>query len=297
MPRRRNTLVAIVTAGILSAVGAGSYVSWSAMAEERPAAFDTNDVTAATRTIDIDSLYTAKAEESTPSDSSFVAEIAPDRTISGRVSWYGPGFNGRRTTSGERFDKSEMTAAHKTLPFNSLVRVVDIATGRGILVRINDRGPYCGGRVMDLSEGAARRLGIAGRGTAATRIEIFAPEKSAEHNGRVAMTFDIEGRAVVPHGYSVKVAGLDGFDEAISLQQSLQGQGYKDVYLTQVRQKGAIAYEVSIGLFSSDRLCGTLLAELDDRYSAAEVVRFEGSEPVADGANLAKADSVEGEGL
>jgi rare lipoprotein A len=297
MPRRRNTLVALVTAGILSAVGAGSYVSWSAMAEERPAAFDTKDTTAATRTINVDSLYTAKAEESTPSDSSFVVEIAPDRTISGRVSWYGPGFNGRRTASGERFDKSEMTAAHKTLPFNSLVRVVDVATGRGVLVRVNDRGPYCGGRVMDLSEGAARRLGIAGRGTATTRIEIFAPEKEAERDGRVVMTFDIEGRAVAPHGYSVKVAELGGFDEAISLQQSLQGQGYKDVYLTQVRTKGTISYEISIGLFSSDRLCGTLLAELNGHYSSAAVTHFDERAQAAAPASLAKADSADSEGL
>ncbi len=79
---------------------------------------------------------------------------------SGYASWYGPGFHGKRTASGERFDQHAMTAAHRTLPFGTRVRVTH--KGRSVVVRINDRGPFVHGRVIDLSMAAAKRLGIAG---------------------------------------------------------------------------------------------------------------------------------------
>lgn len=76
------------------------------------------------------------------------------------ASWYGPGFHGRRTASGERFNQHAMTAAHRTLPFGTLVRVTH--KGRSVTVRINDRGPFIRGRSLDLSKGAARQIGCAG---------------------------------------------------------------------------------------------------------------------------------------
>lgn len=82
----------------------------------------------------------------------------------GEASWYGPKFAGRPTASGETFDPTELTAAHRTLPFGSLVRVTSERTGKSVVVRINDRGPYHGNRVIDLSEAAAREIGIKNRG-------------------------------------------------------------------------------------------------------------------------------------
>lgn len=76
------------------------------------------------------------------------------------TSWYGPGFHGRLTANGERFNQWAMTAAHKTLPFGSVVRVT--YKGRSVTVRINDRGPFIKGRSLDLSKAAARRIGCAG---------------------------------------------------------------------------------------------------------------------------------------
>ena len=82
----------------------------------------------------------------------------------GQASWYGPRFHGRRTASGERYDQHAMTAAHKTLPFGSLVRVRSLVTGKEIDVRINDRGPFIRGRVIDISRAAAESLGMMGLG-------------------------------------------------------------------------------------------------------------------------------------
>ena len=84
------------------------------------------------------------------------------RAISGIASWYGPGFHGRRTASGERFNTNALTAAHRTLPFGAKVRVVNQRTGRSVVVRINDRGPYAHGRVIDLSRAAAQTIGLSG---------------------------------------------------------------------------------------------------------------------------------------
>ena len=274
--RSRRTLLAIAAAGIMSAVGVGSYAGWTANADVRPAVFDD---ASSQLTMNIDSLYTAMTAEAPETDSSYIAELGPERTIAGRVSWYGPGFHGRRTANGERFDRNEMSAAHRSLPFGSLVRVVDVATGKGVLVRINDRGPFCGGRVLDLSEEAAERLGIRGRGTASARIEIFTkpvPNSLGTSGNTSSLTFDLSGRAIVPHGFAVEMARTADFDEAIGMQQRLREQGFENVYLTQIAEaKGKTSYKVTIGLFSSERLCKSLLAELEDQFKTASMFRFD----------------------
>jgi len=88
----------------------------------------------------------------------------------GIASWYGPGFHGRFTASGERYDMDAMTAAHKSLPFGTVVEVRNLDNGRTARVRINDRGPFVKGRILDLSRAAAKALGIYGPGTAPVEI-------------------------------------------------------------------------------------------------------------------------------
>ncbi len=89
-------------------------------------------------------------------------QTATGTVQTGKASWYGPGFHGRRTASGEIFNSNSMTAAHKTLPFGTRVKVTSRRTGRSVVVRINDRGPFVRGRIIDLSKASARRLGVAG---------------------------------------------------------------------------------------------------------------------------------------
>ena len=92
------------------------------------------------------------------------SELEATSLGSGTASYYGREFHGRRTANGERYDMHALTAAHKTLPFGTLVRVVSPTTGKSVVVRINDRGPYVKGRVIDLSRAAAERLGVHGHG-------------------------------------------------------------------------------------------------------------------------------------
>lgn len=94
------------------------------------------------------------------------------RSSHGRASFYANAFDGRKTASGERYDAREMTAAHRTLPLGAKVRVVENASRRAVVVRINDRGPYARGRDIDLSQRAALMLGITDRGVADVTIEV-----------------------------------------------------------------------------------------------------------------------------
>jgi rare lipoprotein A len=96
---------------------------------------------------------------------SFVTGEALAADQCGTASWYGPGFNGKKAASGERFNQNAMTAAHKTLPFGTKLKVTNQRTGKSVTVKINDRGPYHGGRVIDLSKAAASQLGIVNAGT------------------------------------------------------------------------------------------------------------------------------------
>lgn len=94
-------------------------------------------------------------------------------TQSGRVSWYGPGFHGRQTASGEIFDSGEFTMAHRSLPLGSRVRVTNLDNGRSVVLRVNDRGPYVGGRIADLSRAAAGSLDFLDDGVVQARIELL----------------------------------------------------------------------------------------------------------------------------
>jgi peptidoglycan lytic transglycosylase len=97
----------------------------------------------------------------------------PGASATGVASWYGPGFHGRRTANGEIFDQRELTAAHRTLPHGTRVMVTNLANGRAVEVRINDRGPFVDGRIIDLSYAAARAIDMIGPGTARVRIDVL----------------------------------------------------------------------------------------------------------------------------
>lgn len=94
-------------------------------------------------------------------------------TLTGTASWYGPGFHGRRSASGEVFNQNALTAAHRTLPFGTRVRVTNLRTGQQVVVRINDRGPFSRGRVIDLSAAAASQIGLRASGVGQVQIEVL----------------------------------------------------------------------------------------------------------------------------
>ena len=90
----------------------------------------------------------------------------------GKASWYGRKFHGKKTASGERFNKQNFTGAHKLLPFGTIIRVTNLRNGKDVYVRINDRGPFVTGRIVDISRAAAEAIGFRKRGVAKVRVEV-----------------------------------------------------------------------------------------------------------------------------
>ncbi len=166
----------------------------------------------------------------------------------GIASWYGKKFHGRKTSNGEIYDMYGISAAHKTLPFNTIVRVHNLDNGRKIDVRINDRGPFIRGRVIDLSYGAARKLGLVGPGTA--RVKIVAL-------GAVQRPADLkkEKRAYAPVEYekgvfTFQVGAFRDKSNAEKLRAKLE-QNYQNAHIATHESPDGIFYRVRVGRFTT----------------------------------------------
>jgi rare lipoprotein A len=109
-----------------------------------------------------------------------MSSVAVGYSETGETSWYGRKFHGRTTSNGDEYDMFAMTAAHKTLPLPTYLRVRNLANGREVVVRVNDRGPFLGGRILDLSYMAAKKLGVVETGTASVRIRVIGTATSRE---------------------------------------------------------------------------------------------------------------------
>jgi rare lipoprotein A len=119
-----------------------------------------------------------------PADADFVGSHPVIYSEEGMASWYGPPYDKRRGANGEIFNKDALTAAHRTLPMNSLIRVTNLATGQSAIVRVTDRGPFVPDRMLDLSLASAKAIGVWRPGVARVRVEVFAAPAPLDHGGR-----------------------------------------------------------------------------------------------------------------
>ncbi len=150
-----------------------------------------------------------------------VPEERFDLAETGRASWYGPGFHGRKTANGERFDQRAMTAAHRTLQLPAIIRVTNVGNGKRVVLRVNDRGPYHGGRILDVSEAGAEALGFKHLGTALVRVEVLEgpSRRVAGMAGRKASVAELESvraeAAAADDGVAVASAGDISLNENV----------------------------------------------------------------------------------
>jgi rare lipoprotein A len=135
----------------------------------------------------------------------------------GLASWYGGKFQGRRTANGEIFDTAEFTAAHKTLAFGTIVKVTNLENGKSTVVRINDRGPFIAGRIIDLSRAAAVAIELAGRGVARVRIEELSPDCPE------AVALMTNRKAIL---YTIQIAAFRNREYAQASLQRLHDEGF-----------------------------------------------------------------------
>lgn len=148
------------------------------------------------------------------------------------ASWYGVEEQGRATASGELMDPEAMTAAHRTLPFGSVVRVTDRNNGQTVEVVINDRGPFVRGRIIDLSFGAARELGMVESGVAPVRIQVVG----------------LDGK-LAARRWRVQVGSFKDQRRARELVTLLQAEGYSPVVLSEFREGSQLFFRVWVGAF------------------------------------------------
>jgi rare lipoprotein A len=166
----------------------------------------------------------------------------------GIASWYGPKFNGRMTASGERYDMNAFTAAHPSLPFGTKIGVRNTRTGREVMVRVNDRGPYSRNRILDLSYAAAREVGVVGPGTASVEVYLV-PATGA------------------PPRFTVQVGAFSETDKAAALQREMAR-----VYPEAVVYSDGTWNRVQIGAFDERDQAESLRRELASIGMSAVVV-------------------------
>lgn len=158
----------------------------------------------------------------------------------GIASWYGPDFHGRPTSNGEPYDMFQMTAAHKTLPMNTVLLVQNIDNKREVVVRINDRGPFVRGRVIDLSYKAAKQLDMVGKGTARVRIVAMARETALAQNGTGASLPDLR------HGeFYIQIGSFSRRQNAINLQKRFTNAGHTTI-IQKYFGPGKVFYRVQL---------------------------------------------------
>ncbi len=158
----------------------------------------------------------------------------------GIASWYGVKFHGRLTSTREPYDIYQMTAAHKTLPLPSYVRVTNLETGKSLLVRVNDRGPFHENRIIDLSYAAAVQLGIQAKGTGLVEVRAIDPAHPEQDSAALRPSIGL-------HRVYVQVGAFDDRDNARRLKERLEELDFDDVFLDRVLVTGRVLHRVRIG--------------------------------------------------
>lgn len=155
----------------------------------------------------------------------------------GKASWYGPNFNGMLTANGETFDMHGLTAAHRTLPFNTLVLVKNTSNGKSVVVRITDRGPFSQNRIIDLSKKAARKIGMLQNGTA--QVKLFVAKKALPQPDSTDLTTPT---------YTIQIGSFKDKEAAYHLSEKVEGSR---VEIVQVNNQ--LRYRVYYGLYAKTK--------------------------------------------
>lgn len=192
----------------------------------------------------------------------YYPKIEKDYVEQGMASWYGPKFNKKATANGEIFDKSLISAAHRTLPLPSMVRVTNLENGKSMLIRVNDRGPFAKDRIIDLSEAAARKLGFHRQGTAQVRVEfdegeterMFADARHVNYKRPVSKKPSpyktvVAGVVPISRDHFVQTGAYSSYDNATNVAKKLQT--VSPVRIQEVAFPNRKLYRVRLGPFAS----------------------------------------------
>ena len=172
-------------------------------------------------------------------------------TFKGRASWYGPNFHGKFTSNGERYNMYDFTAAHKTLPMNTILKVTNLNNGKSVRVRINDRGPFVNNRIIDLSKAAAKKIDMIGTGTAPVKLEVL----GFAGKNRMPTPKEIKSspKSVAEGNFALQIGSFGNFEGALKTQERYDGiDGYHTIIKDMQNDYGRL-YKVWLIGFKSEK--------------------------------------------
>ena len=171
----------------------------------------------------------------------------------GVASWYGPDFHGKLTSNGETYNMHDMTAAHKTFPMNTIVRVENLENGLSTVVRINDRGPFVGSRIIDLSNAAAHKIDMVGKGTASVRLEVLGFEsKGSKSIGPKEKLKKVPQESQLAN-FAIQIGSFSKFDGALATQQKYNGLDGYETIIKDIDNGRSRAFKVWLKGFRSEK--------------------------------------------
>ncbi|HET8859478.1 septal ring lytic transglycosylase RlpA family protein [Marivirga sp.] len=201
----------------------------------------------------------------------------------GKASFYADKFEGKQTASGEKYKHNKLTAAHKTLPFGTIVKVTNLDNQESVEVRINDRGPFVEGRVIDLSRSAAEQLKFINQGLADVQIEVIdAGDGRTNSNRPVQIDQNIENESYFqmkvkrknPSGYGVQVGSFKGFDNMLKLSENIE-KSYRASLFVEVKElNDDTVYALILGDYGNRKKADKLKLKIADRFPDAFVTKY-----------------------
>ncbi len=180
----------------------------------------------------------------------------------GVASFYAEEFHGKRTANGETYSMWAMTAAHQTLPFNSLVKVTNLENGKSIVVRINDAGPFVDNRIIDLTRAGAAKLGMIEKGTARVRLEVVGRDESRETTVSDNEYYDITARRTQLEGFGIQLGSFEDMDNLIRRLDALERKGIEGAVVQIARTSEGVLHRIVVGNFPTRAAAEKRLAAL-----------------------------------
>lgn len=200
----------------------------------------------------------------------YVLDSAHGFVERGTASWYGKKFHGRETSSGEIYNMHDMTAAHKTLPLPTYVRVENIENGKSVIVKVNDRGPFVGDRIIDLSYAAAEKLGVTSPGTAQVEISALHPNSAKRPPVR---SIPLTDRAAADIPLFIQTGSFGSEDNAQKMTDQLRALDETAVSVSQLQTTSGLFYRVRVGPLYGIEEANAVLSRLNNKgFSDARIV-------------------------
>lgn len=208
--------------------------------------------------------------------SSLVFSETSAQVLKGQASFYNDKLHGRETASGEKYDKFALTAAHKTLPFGTKVKVTNLWNGKSVVVKVNDRGPFKEGRIIDVSKAAAIELQMIDAGVVDVRVDVLGKEEpksstSPKTNTKTNDlpkgdgTYQFQARKLQPTGYGVQIASFAEFYNLLGLIEKLTDEGIKDIFINTDQIKGKRVFRIIVGNFEKKAQAELYLVSLKSK--------------------------------